>query len=366
MPLKHAVKSWLERYFADEQAVLLFFLILLFLGFILTLGEILAPVIAAVILAFLMQGLVIGLTQRRVPQPVALGVVFTLFLGILFAVIFLLLPLIWNQTSALFNELPRMVQQGQKWLIMMQQEYPQLISDQQIKEWLAAAANELGKVGQWLLSISIASLTNLVAILIYLILVPILTFFFLKDKDQIMAWLGGFLPHERGLIAGIWDEMNQQFANYARGKVVEIVIVGGASYVTFVLMGLNYAALLGLLVGLSVIIPYVGAAVVTIPVALIAVFQWGWTADFFYLMLAYGVIQALDGNVLVPLLFSEVVNLHPVAIIVAVLFFGGIWGLWGVFFAIPLATLVNSIINAWPREADDTAADEQVVPEVAS
>ena len=59
-------------------------------------------------------------------------------------------------------------------------------------------------------------------------------------------------------------------------------------------------------------------------------------------------IQFLDGNILVPLLFSELVNLHPVAIILAVLFFGGLWGVWGVFFAIPLATLISAVINAWP------------------
>jgi putative permease len=64
-------------------------------------------------------------------------------------------------------------------------------------------------------------------------------------------------------------------------------------------------------------------------------------------MLAYGIIQALDGNVIVPLLFSEAVNLHPVTIIIAVIFFGGLWGFWGVFFAIPLATLVKAVINAW-------------------
>ena len=68
-----------------------------------------------------------------------------------------------------------------------------------------------------------------------------------------------------------------------------------------------------------------------------------------YIIVAYGVIQALDGNVLVPWLFSEAVNLHPIAIIVAVLVFGGMWGFWGVFFAIPLATLVKAVINAWPR-----------------
>jgi putative permease len=61
------------------------------------------------------------------------------------------------------------------------------------------------------------------------------------------------------------------------------------------------------------------------------------------------VIQALDGNVLVPVLFSEAVNLHPVSIILAVLFFGGIWGFWGVFFAIPLATLLKALVYAWPR-----------------
>src|SRR5690606_29576912 len=119
-------------------------------------------------------------------------------------------------------------------------------------------------------------------------------------------------------------------------------------YITFSLFGLNYATLLSFLVGLSVIIPYVGAVIVTIPIAIIAYFQWGISSEWSYLMLTYLIIQALDANVLVPLLFSEVVGLHPVAIIIAVLFFGGIWGVGGVFFAIPLATLVQAILKAWP------------------
>jgi Predicted permease len=96
--------------------------------------------------------------------------------------------------------------------------------------------------------------------------------------------------------------------------------------------------------------------VVTIPVLAVGWFQWGWTADFGWLALAYFVIQAIDGNVLVPLLFSEVVSLHPIAIIVAILVFGGFWGFWGVFFAIPLATLVNAVIQAWPRRRTAKAA----------
>ena len=75
-------------------------------------------------------------------------------------------------------------------------------------------------------------------------------------------------------------------------------------------------------------------------------------------MIAYAIIQALDGNVLVPLLFSEALDLHPVAIIVAIVVFGGLWGFWGIFFAIPLATVVQAVLKAWPRVTRPDEANE--------
>ena len=101
------------------------------------------------------------------------------------------------------------------------------------------------------------------------------------------------------------------------------------------------------------IIPFVGAAVVTVPVVIVALVQFGWTWDFLFVVLAYTVIQVLDGNVLVPLLFTKANDLHPVVIIVAVLVFGGLWGIWGVFFAIPLATFIRAVLNAWPTKISD-------------
>ncbi len=85
--------------------------------------------------------------------------------------------------------------------------------------------------------------------------------------------------------------MNLQFANYARGKVVEVIVVGSVSYFAFTSLGLNYAALLGLSVGLSVIIPYIGAAVVTLPVVMVGFFQWGFTSEFFWVFAVYVIIQ---------------------------------------------------------------------------
>ena len=149
----------------------------------------------------------------------------------------------------------------------------------------------------------------------------------------------------------VWRDLNDGVSDYVRGKLIEIVIMWAVHWVAFAALGLRYAPLLSFLVGLSVIIPFLGAAIVTIPIVFVAYAQWGFTDQFLYVMVVFAILQFLDGNVLVPLLFSEIVKLHPIAIICAVLVFGNIWGVWGVFFAIPLATLVNAVIKAWPREA---------------
>ncbi len=98
--------------------------------------------------------------------------------------------------------------------------------------------------------------------------------------------------------------------------------------------------------GFSVLIPYIGAFVVTIPVVGVALFQFGAGTEFWSLFAVYLIIQGLDGNLLVPVLFSEAVNLHPLVIILSVVIFGGLWGFWGVFFAIPLATLIKAVVHA--------------------
>lgn len=134
------------------------------------------------------------------------------------------------------------------------------------------------------------------------------------DREVLLGAISKLLPPQRPMMLRIWHEVNLQCANYVRGKALEILIVGGATYIALKLMGVPYAALLSLLVGLSVVIPYIGAAVVTIPVAVIALFAFGWGSHFIWVMVIYGIIQALDGNVLVPVLFSEVNNLHPVVI----------------------------------------------------
>ena len=256
-----------------------------------------------------------------------------------------------------------MINNGQELLLRLPEQYPELISEDYIWQLISTIKEGFSELGQSVLSVSVASIPAIISLLVYLVLVPLMIFFFLKDKHIILEWLGRFLPKERQLVNEIWSEMDAQIGNYVRGKFNEIIIVGAVSYIAFVILGLNYASLLGILVGLSVLIPYVGAAVVTLPIALVGYFQWGISPEFAWLMIWYGVIQFLDGNVLVPILFSEAVNLHPVAIIVAILV-GGLWGFWGVFFAIPLATLVKALINIWPtHDTTDNTSPSKVSSE---
>ncbi|NRP37734.1 pheromone autoinducer 2 transporter [Marinobacterium sp. xm-a-121] len=340
--------KWVQRYFSNEEALLLFLLLFVSGLVIWHLGGALIPVFAGLILAFMMQGGVNRLKSIGLGHKSAVATMFIAFTGFVVAMFLFILPAVWTQLVNLFNELPGMVTKLQQVLMLLPQNYPELVSAEQIRNLIGTAAAELSQLGQWLLSFSLSSLTGVLTALIYFVLVPILVLFFLLDGDRLIAGWTAFLPKKREMMDQVWNEMDSQLANYIRGKAIEILIVGVATFISFALLGINYAALLGLLVGLSVLIPYIGAAVVTVPVALIAFFQWGWSDQFLYLMLAYTIIQAIDGNVIVPLLFSEAVNLHPVSIIVAVLVFGTLWGFWGVFFAIPLATLVKSIVSAWP------------------
>jgi putative permease len=344
------VRSWFDRYFSEEEAVVLFALLLVGFGIVIIWGDILAPVIGAVIFAFILQGLVGFLTSKGLGRLLSVWVAFGLFVSGITALMFGVMPLVYRQTSALILDLPRIFTRLETYSVELREKYPSVIRVEDLDNLYKQLSSESAGFVQWVFSHSLETLPVLVSILIYFIVVPLLVFFFLKDKEQIFDFIRARLPSNRGVITRVAREMDLQFANYLRGKFVEILLVGFATYVGFLVFGLNYAVLLSILVGLSVVIPYIGAVVVTIPVVIIALFQFGFTNQFYYVVAVYLIIQGLDGNVLVPLLFSEVVNLHPTIIIISVLFFGGIWGFWGVFFAIPLATFVKAVFNAWPTK----------------
>ena len=341
-------KRWYQRNFANPQTVILALILVSGSALVIIMSNHLMPILVSIVIAYLFEGSVQKLGYIGINRTIASSLMTALFLTLILFVLLVLLPLLSAQITDLFRELPGMLAKGQNLVSQLPQRYPDYVSDQQVQEALAIIRSEITSLGQQIVTLSLSSVVGVLTFLVYLILLPLMLFFFLKDKHLILYWLSRFLPQDRELVHDVWKELNMKIASYVRGKFLEIAIVWVATYIGFAVMGLNYAMLLSLLVGLSVIVPYVGATVVTIPVMMIAFFQFGTDSMFGYTLLIYGIIQFLDGNLLVPLLFSEVVNLHPVAIIVAVVFFGSLWGVWGVFFVFLLATLVQAVLNASP------------------
>lgn len=346
------IRNWLRRNFSDPQVILLLLLLAAGVAVVVVLGGVLAPVLTSVVVAYLLEGFVAKLERRRIGRLASVLLVFFVFLAFSAFVLITLVPLLTQQIAEFFQNLPAMISQLQMALMRLPELYPSVVSEQEIREFIGIYRAEIMSFGPQAVTFSVTSIFNFVA---YLFLVPFLVFFFLKDKREIVDFFAKLISSNHDLTRAVWRDVDRQLGNYLRGKLWEILIVWAVSSVVFGLLGLQVPVLIGLLVGVSVIIPYIGAIAATFPVAAVAYFQWGWTGGFFYVLVAYAVIQTLDGNLLAPLLLSETVNLHPIAVIVAILVFGGLWGVLGLFFAVPLATLIRAILEAWPRMVPETS-----------
>jgi putative permease len=343
------INNLFRKIFSNEEtlvfALLLTgaFLILFFLGNILT------PFLISLIFAYLLVGMQTRLEDYGLNNVIAFTITFSFFLLLGIALMVWLGPLIYQQLQSLILEIPKWVNSFMLFVQNIPEKYPDLVSSDQITAFLQSLSGQITAISQDFLKASIAGIQNTATIAINLILLPILVFFFLFDRKSIISVFLSILPKERAILQKVWVEMDGQLSNYARGKAIEIVIVGSAAAIVFMFFGLQYIALLSVLVGFSVLIPFLGAFIITLPVAAVGLLQFGFTFDFWLLMSAYLILQILDGNLLVPLLFSDAVKLHPVVIMLAVFVFGGMFGFWGVFFAIPIATLIKAIWNSWPE-----------------
>ena len=345
------LRNWYIRRLSDPQTMGL--LAILLFGFlaIYFFGNLIALLLIAIVLAYLLEMPIRFLNLRlRFPRIMATILVFGSFISIATIFFLILVPMLWNQSISLLSDLPAMFNKLNEWLLNLPEHYPELIDYSMVDSIFNSVREKILGFGESVVKLSLTSIMNLVSLGIYAFLVPLMMFFMLKDKKELLQGVSRFLPRNRHLASKVWIEMQQQISNYIHGKLLEILIVTLITYIIFLIFGLNYPLLLAFAVGLSVLVPYIGAVLVTIPVALVALFQFGVSPTFWYIIIAFAISQLLDGNLLVPYLFSEAVNLHPLAIIISVLIFGGLWGFWGVFFAIPLATLVKAVLNALPED----------------
>ena len=341
--------QWYRRRFSDPEAIALLAILVAGFCILFFLHGLLAPLLVAIVLAYLLEWPTSRLQRIGCSRGLAATLVLVLFIGIVLVMAFVVVPVAWQQGINLIRDIPGMLNKLSDFAATLPKRFPALMDAGIIDAIAENMRTRIITLGDSVVKYSLASLVGLLTLAIYLILVPLMVFFLVKDKEQLLNAVRRVLPRNRGLAGQVWVEMNQQITNYIRGKVLEMIVVGVATWIGFLIFGLNYSLLLAVLVGISVLIPYIGAFMVTIPVVCVALFQFGMGTEFWSCFAVSLIIQGLDGNVLVPVLFSEAVNLHPLVIILSVVIFGGLWGFWGIFFAIPLATLIKAVVHAWPE-----------------
>ena len=347
------INNLFKKIFSNEETLVFSILVISAFLILFFLGSILTPFLISIIFAYLLIGMQSRFESYGLKSSIALFLTYSIFLLLGIALMVWLAPLLYQQLQAIVLEVPKWLSSFRLFAQDIPAKYPDLVSSDQITVFLESLSGQISTLSQDFIKASIAGIQNTATIAINLILLPILVFFFLCDRESIISGFLSILPKERSMLKNVWVEMDEQLSNYARGKAIEIVIVGSAAAIIFMYFGLEYVALLSVLVGFSVLIPFLGAFIVTIPVAAVGLLQLGLTFEFSLLMGSYLALQILDGNLLVPILFSDAVKLHPVAIILAVFVFGSLFGFWGVFFAIPIATLIKAIWNAWPDMLTD-------------
>ena len=194
------ITSWFKQHFSNPQVVYLGLFLLVLFAVLILMGHMIGPVLVGIVIAYLLEGLVSKLENLSVPRFVAVLIVFIGFMLFVILVLFGLLPLVSQQATQFVQQIPSMLGKGHAAMLKLPELYPDLVSQAQIDEIMTAMRLELTSWGQAIVSISMSSVVGLITVLIYLVLLPLLVFFFLKDKQAMMQWLGRFVPNEHQLV----------------------------------------------------------------------------------------------------------------------------------------------------------------------
>lgn len=328
----------LAKFFDDAELNKLFIVSLFLLLALWLFAAELAPLLAGVLIAYILESAVQRLLRMGIRRSIAAAIAVSAAAGIVIAA-FYALP---RQMQGLSGDLPKLQESAAQMLGAINLLLPEelVITDRELALKAGALA---GDIGSYLLENTVAVARDVFSTFVYLVVIPLFVFFLLKDKNLLLSSAQKHLPSSV-VFGDLWRRVDEQFGAYLRGKLMEAGIVGAVSWLAFLLLGVQHSLPLAVMIGLSVFVPFVGAVAVTVPVIALGFLQFGWSTEFAQMMAVYTIIQILDGQVLVPLLFSGVVRMHPVTIFAAIIFFGNLWGFLGVFFAIPLASLIKSVV----------------------
>jgi len=325
---------------ASSSAYLQTFKIFIFLiGLILTSFYLLSSILLPVIISFTLYALLEPFTNYMVRKDInhSLAIIFTLILMLSVSILAIsfALPQLLGQITVLKNKLPVIFSQFEHFLTIYSEKLGEFMGlDFNVSDILVSLLSQSSSLGNTLL---VTVSEQVFAITLSMILVPILTYFMLKDFKPLRNRLMNWLPNpnfELGWL--IYHRVTRQFQAYTRGVMIQSLIMAIVSSLGYYFIGLDIPVLIGTLTGLLNLIPYLGPLISMALAALVAAAMTPFEPSIMYLAIAVVITaQIVDNIVVIPAVIANAVDLHPVLVITGIIIFGNLFGTIGVILAIP-------------------------------
>ena len=315
------------------------------------LHPILTPFLVALLLAYLFDPLVDRLEKLGLSRTWGVVAVFALFTLIVMALLLVLVPMLAKQLLRLYELAPQMLDWLQHSAMPWVQSKLGLADGfwkfDKVKAAISEHMGQTTDIVGVVLSQATASSLALIGLLANLVLIPVVSFYLLRDWDVMMAKIRSLLPRDReARLVSLAGECHEVLGAFVRGQLLVMLALGVIYAAGLMLIGLELGLLIGLIAGLAAIVPYMGF-VIGIGAALIAgLFQFG--GDLYPMIgivAVFMVGQALEGMVLTPLLVGDRIGLHPVAVIFAILAGGELFGFTGILLALPVAAVIMVLVR---------------------
>jgi len=314
------------------------------------LAPVLTPFLAAALLAYLGDPLADRLESRGLPRTAAVVVVFVLLLAMLALTLLLLVPAVGHQIEVLVSKLPLYLDWLQTnvgpWLQKTFGVEASLLDSTTLKSALQEHWSQFGGIAKSVVAWLSQSGMALVALLANLVLIPVVTFYLLRDWDSLIEKIHGLLPRKwEPTAVKLAKESDEVLGAFLRGQVLVMLVLAFIYSMGLWWVGLELALIIGLVAGLVSFVPYLGFIVGILLAGVAAMMQFHDPSILLLVAAVFGVGQALEGMLLTPLLVGDKIGLHPVAVIFAVMAGGTLFGFVGVLLALPVAAIVMVMLR---------------------
>ncbi|MFE8698775.1 AI-2E family transporter [Cytobacillus sp. FJAT-53684] len=345
-----------KKWFKSMVAIILFLIIVFLLNknqFILTpivvlLKTIFLPFVLAGILFYLCRPLVAWLEKKKVPRWIAILVAYFVIILFIYGIIRLVGPVINDQLQRFVDNLPVMVATVTDWIKYVQENrttFPDFVQEALIKasgELEARLESNVGNIANGILSV-FGLIGGFINTIIYLVLVPFVLFYMLKDSHRFAPSVAVFFPQsKRDHVKNILKEMDKTISTYIQGQMLVSIIVGVLLFIGYLIIGLNYSLVLAMFGMFTNVIPFLGPYIAVVPAFLVALFQDPVMA--LYVAIIMLIAQQIEGNIISPNIMGKTLNIHPLTIIVLILTAGNFIGIIGIIFVIPAYSIVKVLV----------------------